>query len=828
MREYRYFLSYSKFILLLLFVSGCSDSPKDLREKADKLYITAQDYYTRGYLKNAEELFSEVIELEKELKLSDKKADCYLYLGLIASENSDFKSAEKNYEIARDLFRKKFDRKGVGMVENNLGNIFANLGYINKALDYYRAALLTGQLSADKEGEAIAQMNIGSLYLENKEFKKAFDYFNKAFDNYQIIGNLDGELSATVKIGESFFRYGSLTDALDAFKQGYDLAEEISQKGSATEILNFMGMIYAKSGNLDDALTILNSAVLQAQKNDDPGMESAILANIGDVHTMRFDYPSAIKNYSDAIEKSGLAGNGLENLYLKLKLAKSIYNRGVWDENKKYIQNSKDVFEDLIEISEDIDDKSGAINSRSGLMICNFALGEYENAYEGLREILSSLDLYSSRIKNRYSENMLLPPQVFNYNDLYKVLLRKNNNPELLRTAFKFTQYQIIDFLDALNSIEHKETSRKKLFDSLQINNRETEFLSTELFNELSKESKYQNSDKVNHIKKQLAQKDSKFRKQYRDILKKIYLLDKYDLKYLQSKLDNKSALIAFLSVDDSLNIFLVDKQNIKLQKTLLTQTVLAGQIKMLSDNLVKSNAETLEPILRGLYQSVFKGLEQNLSGYSKLYYHILNDQSTELNYIPFHALIDGNNQMMSSKFSTGYFGGFKETSKYESGFRENILVYDSSAVKVASKEITLLKSSNANKLLILNKSIENLFLFSDSYMSLSEPNNSYLKISQGNETEYDIRVSELNQYSISSIHLFNFFSDNSSSMRLLSYITPGITSMSVLPFNLQLNIKSELVNYLMGVQVPPKSNKSGNVPKIDIEKISLFKYIKL
>lgn len=828
MKEYRYFLNYIKYILLLLLVSGCSDSPKDMREKADKLYITAQDYYTRGYLKNAAELFSEVIELEKELKLSDKKADCYLYLGLIASENSDFKSAEKNYEIARELFRKKFDRKGVGMVENNLGNIFANLGYVNRAIDYYRAALLTGQLSADKEGEAIAQMNIGSLYLENKEFKKAFDYFNKAFDNYRIIGNLDGELSATVKIGESFFRYGSLTDAMEAFKQGYDLAEEISQKGSATEILNFMGMIYAKSGNLDDALTILNSAVLQAQKNDDPGMESAILANTGDVHTMRFDYPSAIKSYSDAIEKSYLAGNGLENLYIKLKLAKSIYNRGIWDENRMYIQNSRDVFEDLIEIFEDIDDKSGEMNARAGLMISNYALEQYETAYEGLKEILISLELNSSRINNRYSENMLVSPQVFNYNDIYKVLLRKNDNTELMRSAFKFTQYQMYDYLDALNSIEYKETARKKHYDSLRIYNRETEFLRSELFNELSKENKYQNKDKISHIKKQSTLNDLNIRKQYSDILKNSYLLDKFDLKYLQNKLDNKSALIAFLSVEDSLNIFLVDKQNIKLQKRLLTQTLLAGQIKMLSDNLEKNNAESLQQILRGLYQRVFNGLEKNLSGYSKLYFHILNDQFTELNYIPFHALIDGNNKMMSSKFSTGYFGGFKEASKYEYGIRENILIYDSSVVKVASKGITLLKSSNANKLLMLSKNIENLFLFSDSYMSLSEPNNSYLKTSLGNETEYDIRVSELNKYSIRSLHLFNFFSDNSSSIRLLSYVTPGITSLSVLPFSLQPNIQSELVNILMGVQVPLKRNKSGNLPKIDIEKISLFNYIKL
>jgi len=123
MKEFHYIVKTVSFLIFSLLLFGCSESPKDLREKADKLYINAQDYYARGYLKNAATLFKEIIEIEKKLKLSDKQADCYLYLGLIASENYDYKNAEIYYLQAKELFSKKFDRRGVGMVENNLGNI---------------------------------------------------------------------------------------------------------------------------------------------------------------------------------------------------------------------------------------------------------------------------------------------------------------------------------------------------------------------------------------------------------------------------------------------------------------------------------------------------------------------------------------------------------------------------------------------------------------------------------------------------------------------------------------------------------------------------------
>jgi len=826
MREYLYILNYIKVIIILLLFAGCSDSPNDIREKADKLYVTAQDYYTRGYLKNAEELFSEVIELEKELKLSDRQADCYLYLGLIAVENFDYDSAEKNYEISRALFRKKFDRKGAGMVENNLGNIFANLGNIQRALSYYKAALLTGQLSADKEGEAIAQMNMGSIYLENKEFRKAFDYFNKAYDNYQIIGNLDGELSATFKIGESFYRYGSMTDAMNAFKQGYDLAEEISQKGLAAEILNYMGMIYAKSENYDDALTLLNSAVLQAQNNVDPGMESTILANIGDIQTLRFDYPSAIKQYSEAIENSRNAGKGLEYLYLRLKLAKSIYNRGVLEENLKYIQSSKEIFNDLLDKFRDINDKTGKINILSGLMMCDYSSGKFDDADSYLSEILFDLKNASPQIKNSYSENMIIPPQIFSYNDIYKILLIRKNNAELISSSFKFSQIQITDFLNGLNSLELKEVFNKKLFDSLKTNCREIEYLSIELINELAKEGKYRNSDKINNIKNNLIQ-NNQIQNQVRDIQNRTYMLDKYDLTYLQKKLESGSALISFLLVDDSLNTFIIDKNSIILKKAPLIQTVLSGQIKMLTENLQKNDAEGTKQILSGLYQNIFKGLEKSLTKYKKIYFHILNDQSTELNYVPFHSLIDGNDRPVTEKYLSGYFGGFKNSSKFETDTRENVLIFDSIAVKQTTVKLTSLKCSNVNKQLILNKKIEALFILSDSFMSLAEPNNSHLKISTGNEPEYDISMGELNKYSINAAFLFNYFSDNSSSMRLLSYITPDIKSLSILPYNIPLNQKIDLLNSIFGLQ-QPKPKKGAKQVKFNFGEIALFNFVKL
>jgi len=799
MKEFHYIVKTVSFLIFSLLLFGCSESPKDLREKADKLYINAQDYYTRGYLKNAATLFKEIIEIEEKLKLSDKQADCYLYLGLIASENYDYKNAEIYYLQAKELFSKKFDRRGVGMVENNLGNIFASLGYINKALDYYKTALMTGQLSADKEGEAIAQMNMGSIYLENKEFKKAFDYFNRAYDNYQIIGNLDGELNAVLKVGESFFRYGALNDAMDAFKQGYDLAEEISQKGLAAEILNFMGMIYAQSGNYDDALTLLNSASLQARKNEDPGLESIVLANLGDIFALRFDYPTAIKKYSEAIEKGSNADKGVENLYQELKLAKAIYNRGIWDDNEKYIESAKEIYNNLLDIFEEIGDETGIINAECGLMICNYSLKDFKRAYSIFEVIVSKLENLSPQFRNKYTENMIVSPQIFNYDELYKVMLLDNDNKKIMTQAVKFTQYQISDLIGKLNHTEYSDSIQQKVIDSLRIYRREVELLKMELMNESAKESKFRNKEKIGNLQKNLQSKDKVIPNKLAEMIKKEYSLDKYNLPEIQKRLADRSALIAFLMLEDSLSIFIVDRNNIKKSRGLLNQSILSGQIKMMVQSIQKNDTDNLDLILKGLYQNIFASIEKNLTQYKKIYFLNLNDGVTDLNYIPLHALRNSNNIAISKRFETYYFGGMKNRTMEDNRTGSDILIFDSLTVKTKFPKLEILKCSDSNKSLLRNKRIRKLFLFSEAYINMTEPSVSYLKISQGNDTEKDIRLSDINKYSVNALYLMSNIDNNSSSMRMFSYISPYIHNVSFILFNISQTIKEEIVSELNG-----------------------------
>ena len=831
MKDYLYTIKQIiKTIAISLFFIfySCSESPQDLRAKADKLYISAQDYFTRGYLLSAEELFEEIIKIENELKLSDKKADCYTYLGLISFENSDFKKAIKHYETAKYLYKKKFDRKGVGMTDNNIGNVYAALGYMKESLHFYKSALLTGQISADKEGEAIALMNIGSLYLENKEFGKGFDYFNKAYDNYQIIGSLDGELQATIKIGECFFRFGALTDALNTFRQAYEVAEEISEKGAITEILNYLGMIYAKTQNYNDAITILNSSLTQALKNDDPYMEAIILSNLADVNAQQFDYQNAIGNYSKAVEKYKSSGKGLELLYTELKLANTILKKGILEDNKQIIKNAQSVFEKLTEKFEDSDDLTGNINSLSGEMVCAYELKDVERSKKIALKIEELLPLSTAKIANKYSEKMIIPPSVFNYNDYYKTLINQKDNASFIKTVFSNLELQIDDFAGRLKGNKISNSGGKGEIDSLKGLVSEFNFQKLELINELSKSDNFRNTSKIRNLEDGLDEKDDQSIKKYSDHLAKVYLYKSYSFENLRKRIDNKTAIVTLLLVNDSLNIFIISKNNILKKRLFLSQEVLSGQVRFISEDLTKNNIEKLEPILKGLYQKILKPNEQVLGNFNRLIFLSLNDRSSEINYLPFHSLIDENNKKLSEKYVVSYFGGFKEPDRNYSLKKENVLVYDSlnTAIKNISN-LSLIKSSNLVKNELLRKSIDRLFLFSGVFMSMDEPNNSYIKLSNGNDVEYDLKIGEIRELNVKTLYSFNYFSDNSSTMKMFSYLSPNIDEINIVLYNNKEFYYTSILKNALG-QKDSKTVKIENKTTFDFSDIPLFRFVKL
>ncbi|MCX8056322.1 MAG: tetratricopeptide repeat protein, partial [Ignavibacteria bacterium] len=233
-------------LIILTFITliSCSKSPDELKKDSERFLNQALDYYERGYLSQSAELLEKVIEIEDKLGNLERKANCYIYLGLINYQISDFNKAKNNYQKALEIFRQRNDKKNELLVLNNIAGIYSILGKYNDAIKIYSDVLGKSLIFADKESEAIVSLNLGELYQELWDFEKSFDYFNRAYDAYEILGDVKGKLYTLKKISDLFILSKNYPNAIKTIDMAFELSKKNGVKYLTQEFYNNLGLIY--------------------------------------------------------------------------------------------------------------------------------------------------------------------------------------------------------------------------------------------------------------------------------------------------------------------------------------------------------------------------------------------------------------------------------------------------------------------------------------------------------------------------------------------------------------------------------------------------------
>lgn len=311
-------------ILFLITILSCTKSPEKLKQESDRFFNQALDYYERGYLNQSAELFEKVIDIENRLGNNQRKGNCYIYLGLISYQVSNFSAAKNYYERALEIFRSLKDKKNELLVMNNIAGINSNLGEYEEAIKIYSEVIGKSLIFADKEAEAIASLNLGELYKEIWNFEKSFEYFNRAYDSYEILGNAKYKIYTLNKIGELFILSKNYENALKSFEMAFDIINKNGENYLVQEIYNNIGLIYFYEGQISKAKEFFEIA-LNSIKSADSNQQILISLknNLGDCEYRNQVYSKAIVEYKEALDLSEKSFLKFLSPIFQLKIAKS-------------------------------------------------------------------------------------------------------------------------------------------------------------------------------------------------------------------------------------------------------------------------------------------------------------------------------------------------------------------------------------------------------------------------------------------------------------------------------------------------------------------------
>ncbi|HEX7077318.1 MAG TPA: sigma 54-interacting transcriptional regulator [Candidatus Eisenbacteria bacterium] len=242
----------------------------------------------------------------KERGLLAPLAHSYNCFGRIHFRLGDLDRAKEYYEAALHLFRWDLnDEEGVIRLHNNLGILYRHLSDWRQATWH----LLRSMEQATRLGNfayiAVTCANLGIVYLKSGQWDEAREHFDRALTSYVQIGRETGV--ARMRIGLATI--ATFRHDFAAAAAHLDAAEQITARlgASREQILCLFtrGELRQEMGEVDEALSIYDQALAMARDVAPEGdMVHEMQRRRAEVLALRGDVPNALRAAEEARDRS--------------------------------------------------------------------------------------------------------------------------------------------------------------------------------------------------------------------------------------------------------------------------------------------------------------------------------------------------------------------------------------------------------------------------------------------------------------------------------------------------------------------------------------------
>lgn len=188
-----------------------------------------------------------------------------LELGVLLSKIGDFQRAERFYR--RLLVELPSDHIDLGVIYNNLGEVYRQQGYFSEALDYYKKALhdLTDTVGFRDEWFAVVHSNMAMIFHARKEFEIALVHFRCSLLILTHIDSEDAELFSTIYNGMAavFQEKGDLKRAAELYQKVLNIEKQVlpaSHPSLAVTYAN-IGTLCLEMNHISSALNYMQNAL---------------------------------------------------------------------------------------------------------------------------------------------------------------------------------------------------------------------------------------------------------------------------------------------------------------------------------------------------------------------------------------------------------------------------------------------------------------------------------------------------------------------------------------------------------------------------------------
>lgn len=239
------------------------------------------------------------------------------------------------------------DRYAEGHHLGNLGNAYADLGEVPRAIEFYEQALTIAREIGDRRGEGKSLGNLGLAYKALGETQRAIEFYEQDLTIAREIGDRHGEGSALGNLGNAYAALGDTRCAIETYEQHLTIAREVGDRSGEGSALGNLGNAYADLGEIRHAIELYEQRLPIACEIGDRRGEGNALGNLGNAYAALGETRSAIGFYEQHLTIAREIGD-------RLGEANSSWNFGLALEKEGDLTRAADLMQVCVDYEREV------------------------------------------------------------------------------------------------------------------------------------------------------------------------------------------------------------------------------------------------------------------------------------------------------------------------------------------------------------------------------------------------------------------------------------------------------------------------------------------
>ncbi len=299
------------------YFSGKNDEAMELYEKSLSLFVGAgyplgqADVLRRmgqlnlrtGHIFEAAEIYDRALPIYRLVKEPVGQADVYKGIGDIGYYNRNFSRALEMYDRALPYYVHANEPVGQGNVHRATGDIYLYAGNNTKAMEYYEKALTLYTKANSPLGQANTYRTMGETYLRLGKNDHALAMFNSAMALYKKIDEPIGQGDIYKTLGEIYLKKGNKMAALNMFREALKYLERARSIVDQGHAYQGIGDIFMSAGDHKGSIENYDKALGLYGRMEDKESEAFVLMKKADIFGQQKNVKEAVRLFEDALGK---------------------------------------------------------------------------------------------------------------------------------------------------------------------------------------------------------------------------------------------------------------------------------------------------------------------------------------------------------------------------------------------------------------------------------------------------------------------------------------------------------------------------------------------